>query len=539
MGLKYSQFRLQKQWLIYALACVVALGVLLRLSNLDQKPYWFDETYSLLRVSGYSEKEVMQALFTGEPIKAGDFLKYQSPASEKSAASTIVGLAQEEPQLPPLYFLLAKGWASGFGSSKLAMRGLSAIVSLLSFPALYWLCLELFAAPLVGWMAMALFAVSPIGLRYAQEIRQYSLWMALILCASALLLRAIRRPTTLNWGLYTAAIGVALYTHLLSGLVILAHGVYVLAIASLATTSGRRLRFNKPLIGYGCSVCISLLCFLPWLWMVVVNRVAVARMTAWAALPLSLSELVQGAGASLCHAFIAWHLRYHGFLIYSSIPIFALILYASYFLYRYTPMRIWIFILSLISVTVLPFLLADLCLGGRRMFSERYFFACYVAIYLAVAYLVVSKITDRSAPFQARLWSLLTALLLSGGILSCVMGSFGKTWWGWSEFDQEIPAIVQKSSHPLVISDMPLGMVMPLARELPPDVEMMLFSGSPQQVDRLKLPDGFSDFFLYLPSDRLLAAVRQNNATDLVYFFRDPATTNQFSFYQVKQGDAS
>lgn len=519
---------LREQGLFYLLISVVGIGIVLRCINLGQKPFWFDETYTLLRVAGYSEQDVVQELFRGQIIEAGSFLKYQTLSTHQAFVETITGLAKEEPQLPPLYFLIAKVWAQCFGSSKAVMRSLSVIGSLLSFPLLYWLCLELFAAAwasTVGWMAMALFAVSPINLRYAQEIRQYSFWLTLIFLSCILLLRAIRQPTKLSWGLYTLSAIAALYTHLLTILVLVAHGLYVWAI--------ERFRFSKLVLACGLALSISIACLLPWFWIVWLNRQAAARMLAWANTPLPLPDLIQGASASLSHIFFAWNLHYHYPFIYLAIPSLILSLYALYYLGSCTPHQTWLLILMIVGTTTLPFVMADLVLGGRRTFTERYFFASYAGIILALAYLLTTKLLNwKFSSKSYRGWRWLTIFLLSGSILSCSIGTFGHTWWGWSEFDVEIPAIVQRMPHPLVISDMPLGLVMPLARELQPQTNMQLFYGV--NFDHLDFPNKFGQIFLYNPSEHLLSVAKQQNAKpEIVYHLRDPATTNQFFLYQL------
>ena len=63
-----------------------------------------------------------------------------------------------------------------------AIRSLSALISLLIFPCIYWLCRELFNVPLsVPGVAIALMAISPIQLVYAQEAREYILWLVTII----------------------------------------------------------------------------------------------------------------------------------------------------------------------------------------------------------------------------------------------------------------------------------------------------------------------------------------------------------------------
>lgn len=124
------------------LLIVLLLGIFFRFANLDQKVYWYDEAHTSLRISGYTLNEFVEQAFDGNVILSGELQQYQRP-STKSALDTIVGLAQEEPQLPPLYFLLARFWAQLFGSLVAVVRSLSAVFGLLMLPAMYWLCWEL------------------------------------------------------------------------------------------------------------------------------------------------------------------------------------------------------------------------------------------------------------------------------------------------------------------------------------------------------------------------------------------------------------
>jgi uncharacterized membrane protein len=72
-----------------------------------------------------------------------------------------------------------------------AFRGTSALFGLLLPAAAFWLMRELFGRGPVPWVAAALVAFSPLHLLYAQEARQYALWMLLFLASSAALQRAL------------------------------------------------------------------------------------------------------------------------------------------------------------------------------------------------------------------------------------------------------------------------------------------------------------------------------------------------------------
>ncbi len=188
--------QLGKFWMYGAIALVV-LSIVLRFYNLGHKVYWIDETYTSLRISGYREAELVENLYNGQPFPASELQRYQYPTDQRTISDTLNSLA-ESPQHPPLYFLLGRVWVKLWGHSEATLRALSATISLLIFPSLYWLCQELLglapnpASHTTTWLAIALVAVSPFHLLYAQEARQYSLWMVLILVASAALLRALR-----------------------------------------------------------------------------------------------------------------------------------------------------------------------------------------------------------------------------------------------------------------------------------------------------------------------------------------------------------
>lgn len=86
-------------------------------------------------------------------------------------------------QHPPLYYSLLWLWRWG-GDSEAYLRLLSAIFGVLTVPVLYLLGQRLLNRP-AGLAAALLFTVSPFNIRYAQEVRMYTLLM--LLAALALL----------------------------------------------------------------------------------------------------------------------------------------------------------------------------------------------------------------------------------------------------------------------------------------------------------------------------------------------------------------
>jgi uncharacterized membrane protein len=77
---------------------------------------------------------------------------------------------------------------------------------------------------------MTLLAISPFQILYAQESREYSLWMLITVLSSIALLRAIRLKTRLTWVIYGVTLVFGLYTYPFFALTIIGYGIYAIAL---------------------------------------------------------------------------------------------------------------------------------------------------------------------------------------------------------------------------------------------------------------------------------------------------------------------
>jgi uncharacterized membrane protein len=216
---------------------------------------------------------VVRQNFDGHEIGIDDLQKHLHINSEKKLINTLKSTAQEEPQISPLYYALARFWVQCFGDSIAVIRSFSAFTSLLVFPCIYWLCLELFESSLTGWVAVVLTTVSPFHVLYAQEARMYSLWIVMLLLSSAALLRAIRLKTKYSWVIYTITLVLALYSHLLSGLIAIGHGIYL--------SINEHFRFNRTFTSYIVALSAALLAFAPWSLIILFNYTRFRASTGW------------------------------------------------------------------------------------------------------------------------------------------------------------------------------------------------------------------------------------------------------------------
>lgn len=517
-------------WLRFFILILLVLGIFFRFVNLDRKVYWGDETYTSLRVSGYTEREVAQQLSEGSIVGVKDLQKYQRTNSEKSLIDTVKGLADEEPQLPPLYFLLARSWVQLFGNSIAVTRSLSALFSLLALPCLYWLCLELFDSSLVGWVAIMLFTISPFHVIYAQEARPYSLWNVIVLLSSASLLRAMRLKTVRSWVIYTATLALGLYTHLFFALVAIAHSVY-----AVATERGR---WNQTVQAYLLASLAGLLTFVPWLVILISKLPQVFSMTG---LQVKNSReplffYIKNWAGNLSRLFIDFGFNSQSKSIYLiaflfiGLIILILVSYSIYYLYKQTSPKVWLLILSLISITSLALMIPDLILGGQRSIFSRYLIPCYLGIELTVAYLLTSKTSSAfDKNNRQKLWQIALIMLVSGGILSCAIRFPTESWWNTDRFNAHNPQvarIINAASHPLLMGEVPnssprysLFNIVSLSYFLDDKVR---FKFVPEQTIP-EIPQGFSDVFFINPSNVLKAEVEKkyNSKIELVYDGRE------------------
>lgn len=481
---------------------LLVLGIFFRFVNLDRKVYWHDEVYTSMRSSGYTGSEVIEQVFDGSVVSVEDLQKYQRLSPEKDLSDTIDALITH-PEHPPLYFLMVRFWMQLFDSSVAVTRSLSAVLSLLVFPSIYWLSLELFESSLVGWVTVAIFAVSPFHVLYAQEARQYSLWTVTILLSSASLLRAIGQTKQtqlatkfpiLPWGMYAVTLALSFYTALFSGFVAIGHGIYVFVT--------QRYRITKTVTAYLFASLVGVVAFTPWVLVFLSKFTRLQQQTQWTTIKAPLLFLFKIWGLHLSCIFLDFGLDIEHPFTYLVPPLVLVMLgYAIYFLCRNTTKQIWLFILTLIGVTPLFLITPDLIFGGIRSAESRYFVPCYIGIQLAVAYLFATKIFAIRFSKQ-KLWQGIMLVLISGAVISCIVSSQAETWWNKkvSYHNHYIARIVNQATLPLVISGMSevnVGDIISLSYSLESKVKYQLITDPKVQ----KIADGFSDIFVHYPTE--------------------------------------
>lgn len=493
-------------WVV--LLTLVGLGILFRLANLDSKGFWVDEAFTALRISGYTEVDVLQAWQAQPLTTAGELMRYQFPALGTSFWGTIQGLATFEPQLPPLYFILTRAWVEIWGDSVAVIRSFGALVSLATLPVMGLLCRELFPSTLVSYIAVGLMAVSPFQVLYAQEARPYSLWIFLTVLTSWLFLRALRVRNSLLWLAYGIALTLSLYTFVYTVFVVLAYGLYIAWLrmrpphGPAATTltpvtleSAAITPSNSIFWPFMLSSGSALLAFLPWVSVIILNGHQGLNLATWQRQPLD-NRLVNlpfswvlhisrtildvdpdfGIGSNL--------LTPYGLAI---LAVGVGIAYAAYTVHQVASQETWRFLLLLFAVPALGVIVPDLLTGGQQSTVSRYFAPCWVSLTLVLASALVYSL-------RYPLGRLILVGVLTLGVLSCATSTVAPAWWNkQGGYIPYVAKVINHTPHPLVISSRDWW-ILSLAHALRPETNIQILSQTKQAPP---LPPGYSDYFLY------------------------------------------
>lgn len=486
----------------FLLVLLLAAGVYFRFAHLDRKVYWNDEVITSMWFSGLTVDEVRDGLVNRE-VGVSDVLRCQRFDADRGMGHFLTALARDDAHHPPGFYGLERLWAGQVGDSVATARSLPALLSLLAFPCLYWLCRELFSDRLTAWVAVGLLAVSPFHVLYAQEAREYSLLTVFVLLSSAALLRALRVQTRFAWAFYGLSVALGLYTSFLFGTVAVAHGVYV-AWTGVTAGSWRGFLRVPSVRRYLTATVVGGAAFVPWAVVLLTHMTRVRESLSWMADEKSFASLVDGWCLGISSVVfdpvpdrenkLAFFVRLPGvFLVVASVAMLC---------YR-TPVRTWLLPLSLMVVTGLTVAVPDLVAGGRRSCMPRYALAGYAAVLIAVAQMVAAGLASTRARARTG-WLVVLLALVGSGAASDALSSRAVRWWnkGWNNHTPLAAEVVNSSARPLVVSefgDEHFGNVISLAHRLHPQARFWLMRDSAPSIG-----DGFSDIFLFKPSGALI-----------------------------------
>ena len=163
---------------------------------------------------------------------------------------------------PPLFYALLKVWIAIGGESILWLRLLPGLFAIATIVPFWYLCRELNLKPAETNVALLLMAVSGFLIKYAQEVRMYSLLFFLSVCSIWLFIRFLKSPSVRDKNLWAlSAINLLLvYTHY--------YGWVLIGIQTLILLFGHRKKLApQSLVSAGL-----LLAYCPWIYAVIFSR---------------------------------------------------------------------------------------------------------------------------------------------------------------------------------------------------------------------------------------------------------------------------
>lgn len=510
----------KKRLQILFVVCLL-VGIGLRCTNAAHKVYWHDEVHTTIRVLGHSDETIEKQLLQDDVVSAADLQNFQKFPQPRRWSDTWSALSKH-PEHPPLFYILERLWVGLFTPSITSFRALAVVFGLILLPLTYWMGRQLWQDHWAGLLATCLMAVSPIQLLYAQEAREYSLWACLILLANGCLLQAMRaagrysseavvvrspRGAVLRkWGLYGVSLGLMLYTTLLSVLVIVAHGLYVLI-------SGSRQHWQRWAMALGGALFV----FVPWIIVTLNNRAELNSATYWTSFRQPLAQLIKFWGLHLSSAVVdlGFPLEHSYTYVVPSLVLLIVLVAIGQLLLVTSPSTM-AFCIMVLMIPTLGLILPDLIDGGQLSVSTRYFMPSLLMVTLVLAgWLRQLLLSDRGL---YRFWGQgILAILLAVGIVSGTLSAASFTWWNKNigYHINTMGEVIYRTERPLVMVNLDatgLGNAISLSYEVAPETAFMLFKS--EKIP--ELPAGYSDYFVAYANGDLLDMLSSKTGREVV-----------------------
>jgi 4-amino-4-deoxy-L-arabinose transferase-like glycosyltransferase len=212
-------------WIVVAAVLVIAAGVVLRFAT--RSDLWLDEALSV---------NISRLPYGDIP----DWLRHDGA--------------------PPLYYFLLHAWTDVFGTSDVAVRALSGVISVATLVPM-WFAGRRVAGRSGAWIAVLLLASSPFAVGFGSETRMYSLVMLLVTVGYLAVRRLLEHPSLGRQAVVALVTGLLLYTHYWSFFLIAAVSALLVWQAWRGTDPDERHAARAVLV----ALVAGTITFLPWI----------------------------------------------------------------------------------------------------------------------------------------------------------------------------------------------------------------------------------------------------------------------------------
>ncbi len=494
-----------RRFIVTIALVAIALGIFARFDSLDHKILWFDESFSLLRISGHSQN-AMYALFDGRVHRSDELLALQHVAPERGLGATLQSL-HEEPQRGPLYYLPARLWIGLSGNATAAVRGLSVLLGIAGIAIAFLLGRRLTASREGGLVLAALVALSPIEIRFSQQVREYILVADLTLLSAWLLLRALERPVWQRWLVFGLCALAGLFTNPTFAFLMAGEGLVALFVAWRRGKDGG----VRVAVGSIAAACAAVLCYLPWA--LAAQRAAERGSVdiAWAAgaytLRATLLKWTFNTGAVFFdseYAHVTWGVALLPLLAIVAVAVWRALVRKGDGIARGLA-------LAVAFSTLVPIVALDVFRHAHYELIARYQMPTWLGIEMLVTLLLVPALLGVNARARVFSGAALAVLLLAGATSVAVDRTYEEWWDNNDHFSERAVAnVVAAGAKPALVAASDAADnaydTFVLSRYLEPGTAMLLYDEAIPA-----LPRGYAATYLFTPSQAQLAAVRSDS----------------------------
>lgn len=141
---------------------------------------------------------------------------------------------------PPLYYWLLQGWSALFGTTEIGLRSMSVFFAVIAIIFAFLLVRKWFGRK-TAWLSLALMIFTPFFVRYAQEMRMYTMVAAIVFAATYVMVRALEAKQRRLWVLYGILVGLGMLTHYFAALAWLTHWLWRFASLRIDGVKAKKL----------------------------------------------------------------------------------------------------------------------------------------------------------------------------------------------------------------------------------------------------------------------------------------------------------
>ena len=217
--------------------------------DLQQKMFWILASLGLL----------FGLVFNFLPMTPLWLDEAQSASIAREDFSSLIDALRRDGH-PPLYYFLLGFWSDLFGSSDSALRAFSGILGGATI-IMTWFIARIHLNEKASFLAVSLIASSPFSIRYATEVRMYSLLILLLLSAYFHFYKVSHKPNNKNRFFYSLSLTCMLFTHYWS--IFFVFTIFLLLLIASKRTLGIEKKEVNSLAIWTAGACIPFFLWLP------------------------------------------------------------------------------------------------------------------------------------------------------------------------------------------------------------------------------------------------------------------------------------